>query len=71
MMLVFLLIVIVDGETVSTNDMLFENIYRCNQFAKAIEVGELGPNKQRYVWQENISAYCLPKTVRKDTFLFK
>jgi len=51
--------------------MLFENVYRCNQFAKAIERGELGPDKQQYVWQENISAYCLPKTARKETFLFK
>ena len=71
MIMAFLLVVVVDGETVSTNDMLFENIYRCNQFAKAIEVGELGPNKQQYVWQKDISAYCLPKMVRGNTFLFK
>jgi len=71
MIMAFLLIVMVDGELVSTNDMLFENVYRCNQFAKAIERGELGPDKQQYVWQENISAYCLPKTARKETFLFK
>ena len=67
----FLLVVIVDGETVSTDDMLFEDVYRCNQFARAIERGELGPNKQAYTWQENISAYCLPKMVTKDTELFK
>ena len=69
--MVFLLVVIVDGETVSTDDMLFENVYRCNQFARAIERGESGPNKQSYIWQENISAYCLPKMVTKDTELFK
>ena len=71
MIMVFLLVVIVDGETVSTDDMLFENVYRCNQFARAIERGESGPNKQSYIWQENISAYCLPKMVAKDTELFK
>lgn len=71
MIMAFLLVVIVDGVTVSTNDMLFENVYRCNQFAKAIERGELGPDKQQYVWQENISSYCLPQTVREGTFLFK
>ena len=69
--MVFLLVVIVDGETVSTDDMLFENVYRCNQFARAIERGESGPNKRSYIWQENISAYCLPKMVTKDTELFK
>ena len=69
--MVFLLVVIVDGERVSTDDMLFENVYRCNQFARAIERGESGPNKQSYIWQENISAYCLPKMVTKDTELFK
>ena len=31
MIMVFLLVVMVDGELVSTNDMLFENVYRCNQ----------------------------------------
>ena len=71
MIMAFLLVVMVDGELVSTNDMLFENVYRCNQFAKAIERGELGPDKQQYVWQENISSYCLPQTVREGTFLFK
>ena len=71
MLMAFLLVVIVDGETVSTDDMLFEDVYRCNQFARAIERGELGPNKQSYIWQENISAYCIPKMVSKDTDLFK
>jgi len=71
MLMVFLLVVIVDGAVVTTDDMLFEDVYRCNQFARAIERGESGPDKQSYIWQENISAYCLPKMVSKDTELFK
>jgi len=50
---------------------LFENVYECNKFANAIERGELGPNQRPYKWQENISAYCIPKMVREGTFLFK
>ena len=71
MLMVFLLVVIVDGAVVTTDDMLFEDVYRCNQFARAIERGESGPDKQSYIWQENISAYCIPKMVSKDTDLFK
>lgn len=71
MLMAFLLVVIVDGTTVSTPDMLFENIYECNKFARAIERGELGPNQRPYKWQENISAYCVPKMIKKNTFLFK
>lgn len=71
MLMAFLLVVVVDGAVVTTDDMLFEDVYRCNQFARAIERGELGPNKQSYIWQENISAYCIPKMVSKDTDLFK
>ena len=71
MTMAFLLVVIVDGATVSTPDMLFENVYECNKFANAIERGELGPNQRPYKWQENISAHCVPKMVREGTFLFK
>tara|TARA_Y100000385_G_C12861401_1_gene537407 strand:+ start:565 stop:783 length:219 start_codon:yes stop_codon:yes gene_type:complete len=71
MIMAFLLVVIVDGATVSTPDMLFENVYECNKFANAIERGELGPNQRPYKWQENISAHCVPKMVREGTFLFR
>jgi len=70
MIMAFLLTVIVDGATVSTPDMLFENVYECNKFANAIERGELGPNQRPYKWQENISSHCVPKMVREGTFLF-
>lgn len=71
MIMAFLLVVMVDGELVSTNDMLFESVYTCNKFSWAIESGEAGPNKKRYVFQENITAYCLPKMVSNKRELFK
>jgi hypothetical protein len=71
MLIAFLLIVVVDGEVVTTDDMLFNGIYNCNKYANAIERGESGPNRSPYIWQENISAYCVPKMVSEGTELFK
>ena len=71
MLIAFLLIVVVDGEIVTTEEMLFQDIYRCNRFANAVERGESASDRQPYKWQENISAYCVPKMVSKDTELFK
>jgi hypothetical protein len=71
MLIAFLLIVVVDGEVVTTEEMLFQSIYRCNNFANAVERGETSADRQPYKWQENISAYCVPKMVSKDTELFK
>jgi|TARA_R110000868_G_scaffold107951_14_gene295040 hypothetical protein len=71
MLIAFLLIVVVDGEIVTTEEMLFQSIYRCNNFANAVERGETSSDRQPYKWQENISAYCVPKMVSKDTELFK
>ena len=70
MLMVFLLVVVVNGETVTSEDMLFKDIYRCNFFANGVERGETSADRQPYKWQENISAYCLPKMVDKDTELF-
>jgi len=61
MLMAFLLVVVVDGEIVTTDEMLFKDIYRCNRFANAVERGESASDRQPYKWQENISAYCLPK----------
>ena len=33
----FLLVVVVNGEIVTDDRMLFKNVYRCNEFALAIE----------------------------------
>ena len=71
MLIAFLLIVVVDGEVVTTEEMLFQSIYRCNNFANAVERGETSADRQPYKWQENISAYCIPKMVEDSTFLFK
>ncbi len=71
MLLAFLLVVVVDGEIVTTEEMLFQDIYRCNRFANAVERGESASDRQPYKWQENISAYCIPKMVEDSTVLFK
>ena len=64
--------VIVSGETVSDDRMLFESIYRCNEFAIAIEEGRgSSENIKRYRMQKNVSAYCVPKMVPKGTELFE
>ena len=36
----FLLVVVVEGETVSDNRMMFKSVYRCQEFASAIEQGK-------------------------------
>lgn len=71
MVLAFLLVVVVSGETVSDDRMLFRNIYRCNQFALAIEQGKIGPRNRRYITQQNVTAYCVPRMVPENTLLFE
>ena len=55
--------VVVEGETVSDNRMLFKDVYRCNVFATAVEQGKWSPNDRTYYRQQNVTAYCLPKMV--------
>tara|TARA_B100000929_G_scaffold24965_1_gene18647 strand:+ start:327 stop:542 length:216 start_codon:yes stop_codon:yes gene_type:complete len=69
--LAFLLVVIVSGETVSDDRMLFRNIYRCNEFALAIEESRIGPRNKRYTRNKNVTAYCIPRMVNENTFLFE
>jgi len=70
--LAFLLVVVVNGETVSDNRMLFQSIYRCNEFAIAIEEGRSSSeNIKKYRIQKNVSAYCIPKMVSQETELFE
>jgi len=71
MIMAFLLVVVIDGEVVTTDDMLFRSIYTCNKYANAVERGESASDRQPYVWQENISAYCIPKMASDETELFK
>ena len=72
MIIAFLLVVIVSGETVSDDRLLFQSIYRSNEFAIAIEEGRgNSENIKRYRMQKNVSAYCIPKMVPRGTELFE
>ena len=57
--LAFMLVVIVNNNTLENEGWYFRYIYRCNQFAHAIEHGNV-TFKDRRPRQHNISAYCLP-----------
>ena len=72
MILAFMLVAIVDGNVVSDEDMLFRSIYRCNQFAHALETGALSPRHSSYwVWRhKNIKSYCVPKLVEEDSTFY-
>jgi hypothetical protein len=63
----FLLVVVVNGEIVSDDRMLFKNVYRCNEFALAIEEGRMGPRNRRYSRNKNVTAYCIPRMINKNT----
>ena len=67
----FLLVVLVNGEVVSEDRMLFKNIYRCNEFALAIEEGRMGPRNKRYRRNQNVTAYCVPRMVNENIPLFE
>ena len=67
----FLLVVVVEGENVSDNRMLFKDIYRCNIFATAIEQGKWSTNDRTNYRQQNVTAYCVPKMVGANTKLFE
>jgi len=67
----FLLVVIVSGEVVSDDRMLFKSIYRCNEFALAIEEGRMGPRNKRYRRNQNVTAYCVPRMINENTPLFE
>jgi hypothetical protein len=63
----FLLVVVVNGEIVSDDRMLFKNVYRCNEFALAIEEGRMGPRNRRYSRNKNVTAYCIPRMINENT----
>ena len=65
----FLLVVIVNGEVVSDDRMLFRNVYRCNEFALAIEEGRMGPRNRRYKKNQDVTAYCVPRMINENTLL--
>jgi len=67
MILAFLLVVMINGDIVSDDNMIFKNIYRCNAFATAIESGRKSQQDKRRYPQQNITAYCLPKMVDENS----
>ena len=70
MILAFLLIVVVDGETLpNSSNWLFANALTCNRAAYYVESGATSP-QQRRGSQKGISAYCVPKSVSKNTKLW-
>ena len=71
MIMAFLLVVVVNGEIISDDRMLFRSIYRCNEFSLAIEEGRAGPRNKRYIRNQNVTAYCVPKMVNEKTPLFE
>ena len=70
MILAFLLIVVVDGETLpNSSNWLFANALTCNRAAYYVESGATSPQQKRGS-QKGISAYCVPKTVPVGTKLW-
>ncbi len=65
MIMAFLLIVIVDGEPLK-EEFYFRDVTRCNQFAYYVESGAVKIGKQERN-QNNISAYCIPKKIGRNT----
>ena len=67
----FLLVVLVKNEVVSDDRMLFRNVYRCNEFALAIEEGRMGPRNKRYRRNQDVTAYCIPRMINENTPLIE
>lgn len=65
MIMAFLLVVIIDGEPLK-EEFYFRNVTRCNEFAYFVESGAVTIGKQRR-YQNNISAYCIPKKIGRNT----
>ena len=62
----FMLVVIINGNTLENQGWYFKDVYRCNQFAHAIEHGNVHSRDNRSR-QNNISAYCVPINLPKTT----
>lgn len=66
MILSFLLVVLVNNEVVSTDDMLFRSVERCIYFAEALERSDY---RRRINYNKNVTAYCIPKmSTEEDTY---
>lgn len=60
---VFMLVVMIGGQTVS-RDMHFINVERCNYFASQLSKRY---GKGSFPPEQNVLAYCLPKLVDTST----
>ena len=66
-MMLFLLVVVVNGEPIP-DQFFYRDITRCNTFARLIESGKVDLIRDRRVQkQENITAYCIPKRMPRNT----
>lgn len=65
MIMMFLLVVVVDGARIE-EQFMFRDITRCNLFAHYIESGKVKLT-QGYQKQKNITAYCIPKYAKSGT----
>lgn len=66
-MMLFLLVVVVNGEPIP-DQFFFRDITVCNRFARYVESGKVDLVRDRRVQkQENITAYCIPKRMPKNT----
>lgn len=65
MIMMFLLVVVVDGARIE-EQFMFRDITRCNLFAYYIETGKVKVT-QGYQKQEGITAYCIPKYSARGT----
>ena len=65
MILSFLLVVLVNNEVVSTDEMLFRDIERCVYFADAIEKSGYKNYRRKYV-----TAYCIPKMSTEEDIYY-
>ena len=67
MVMAFLLIMIVDGEPIQSNQFIFRNVHWCNYFARALDSGEISYRYSFVRGQTLITAYCIPKMVSPNT----
>ncbi len=68
MILIFVLIIMVEGEQLPQSDQfVFASIYKCNAYARAISTGQLGHRHYPGWKQRNVEAYCVPRKVSAKT----
>ena len=61
----FLLVIVLNGQTLNQDPMYFYNIFKCNDYAAAIVYGK---REARGVKHDStiLTAYCIPKRVNSE-----